>query len=127
MRRPIENPPASAGSIQVMAPSRVNGTPRASSSASARPRSSTPTVSAWSPGSLDGRQLDARETEGLLHEHVLAGGEGLLHQGRVAVVAGGDHHGVGMGIRQGSGHVCTGLLEAMTAAHQSRCHAVGWY
>ena len=51
-------------------------------------------------GRLDGGELSRGKAEGFLHEHMLTGGQGLLHQGGVAVVAGGDHHAVGGGISQ---------------------------
>ena len=49
-------------------------------------------------GRFNGGELFCREAKWFLHEHVLAGGEGLLHEERMAVVAGGDHHGVAAGV-----------------------------
>ena len=43
----------------------------------------------------------------------------------MAVVAGGDHHGVAAGISQQGGHIGTGLAEAELAAHVHRADATG--
>ena len=40
-------------------------------------------------------ELFGGEAEGFLHKHMFTSSQGLLHQSGVAVVAGGNHHGIG--------------------------------
>jgi hypothetical protein len=76
-------------------------------------------------GRLNSLEFSGGEAERLLYEHVLTGCQGLLHQGGMTVVAGGDHHTVGSGIGQQGGTIGAGVAKAEFAAHMHRADAGG--